>query len=224
MKKNLLPRLVLLAAIPASAIAQLNEPQMPTPQIKPVPMPKPAGPVPDPKTPAARTVHDPHYGISFHLPAGWNFTRRDGEVSTFHLDARSAPRASQVRSVASIAFNPYPVSTFSGALFYSSVTPGLTAGTSRFQTSARAPRTVVTTEIGGVPFEHGYDEHGTICTESRDETYTAFRNGACYRFDLVINSFCGGDVSDVKDMTPQELESIRHRLESILNTVQFDTK
>jgi hypothetical protein len=187
-------------------------------------MPKPAAPVPDPATPAARTVHDSRYGISFHLPAGWNLTRRDGEVSTFHLDARSAPRNSQLRAVASIAFNPFPASTFAGALFYSSVTPGLTEGTCRFQTSARGPHTVTTDKIGGISFDHGYDEHGGICTESRDETYTAFHNGACYRFDLVINNFCGGEVSDVKDMTTQEIEAIRHRLESILNTVQFDTK
>ena len=135
-----------------------------------------------------------------------------------------APHQRQFRAVASIAFNPFPASTFSGALFYSSVTPGLTAGTCRFQTSAHAPRTVETVQIDGIPFDHGYDERGNICTESRDETYTTFHNGACYRFDLVINNFCGGEVSDVKDMTPHEIDAIRKRLESILNTVQFDSK
>ena len=224
MKKTLPLRLVLLAILSASAVSQANEPQVPKPKIQPVPMSKPAPPVPEPTSPPARTVHDARYGLSFHLPAGWNVTRRDGDVSTFRLDARSAPRASQFRAVASIAFNPFPASTFSGALFYSSVTPGLTEGTCRFQTSARAPRIVTSSQVAGVSFDHGYDEHGTICTESRDEIYTAFHNGACYRFDLVINNFCGGEVSDVKDMTPQEIEAIGHRLESILNTVQFDTK
>ncbi len=223
MKKSLPLRLVLLAILSASAVSQADEPPAPPP-VKPVPMPKPAPAVSDPTTPAARTVHDARYGISFHLPAGWNVTRRDGDVSTFRLDARSAPRTAQFRAVASIAFNPFPASTFSGALFYSSVTPGLTAATCRFQTSARAPRTVETVQIDGVPFDHGYDEHGNICTESRDETYTTFRNGACYRFDLVINNFCGGEVSDVKDMSPHEIDSVRKRLESILNTVKFDSK
>jgi hypothetical protein len=224
MKKNLPLRLVLLAILSASAVSQANEPQVPRPKIQPVPLPKPAAPIPDPTTPAARTVHDARYGVSFHLPAGWNITRRDGDVSTFRLDARSAPRNAQFRSVASIDFNPFPASTFSGALFYSSVTPGLTAASCRFQTTAHPPRTVETVPIDGIPFDHGYDERGNICTESRVETYTTFHNGVCYRFDLVINNFCGGEVSDVKDMTPHEIESIRKRLESILNTVQFDSK
>jgi hypothetical protein len=38
----------------------------------------------------------------------------------------------------------------------------------------------------------------------------------------VINNFCGGDVSGVREMTPKELDSIRKRLEAILATVQFD--
>jgi hypothetical protein len=129
---------------------------------------------------------------------------------------------SQMRAVASISFNPHPYSTFSGALFYFSVTPNVTANQCAAQAIARAPHTVSTTQVAGVPFSHGYDEHGGICTESRDEIYTTPHNNACYRFDAVINNFCGGDVSGVQDITERELNDVRRRMQSILETVRFD--
>ena len=123
-----------------------------------------------------------------------------------------------MRAVATISFNPHPYSTFSGALFYYSVTPNVTANQCAAQASARAPRTVTTTQVAGVPFTHGYDEHGSICTESRDEIYTTHHNDTCFRFDAVINNFCGGDVSGVQDITERELNDVRQRMQSILNT------
>jgi len=87
---------------------------------------------------------------------------------------------------------------------------------------ARAPHTVTTMQVAGVPFTHGYDEHGGICTESRDEIYTTPHNNVCYRFDAVINNFCGGDVSGVQDITERELNDVRRRMQSILDTVRFD--
>jgi hypothetical protein len=178
----------------------------------------------DPQTPAARPFHDSRYGISFQVPAAWNLSSRDGDVSTFRLDARSALRASQLRAVASIAFNPLPASTFSGALFYASVAPGVTAASCKRQGALGAARVSDAKVVSGIAFDHSHDEHGGVCTESRDEVYTTFRSARCYRFDLVINNFCGGDVSGVRDMTDRELEAVRKRLEDILATVQFDVK
>jgi hypothetical protein len=192
-------------------------------QSRPMPVQiKPPALAPEPTTPPAVTFHDSRYGVTFHLPPAWNLTRRDSDISTFNLDARTAPRNAQMRAAADISFNPLPYSTFSGAFFYFSVTPHTTETQCHFQASAKPPRTVSTSLIGGVPFSHGYDEHGNICTEERDEVYVTQRNGACYRFDLVINTFCGEDVSGVKSITDQELATIRKRLENILSTVQFD--
>ena len=179
---------------------------------------------PDPKTPPARSFSDPHSGVTFQVPAGWALTRKDHEVSTFNLDARTATHSTQMRAVANITFNPFPLSTFSGAYFYSSVTPHVNDADCARQASAQNPHPATTATVGGTTFTHGYDEHGGVCTESRDEIYTTARNGSCYRFDLVINNFCGGDVSGVRDMTDKELESVRKRLQAILATVQFDKK
>jgi hypothetical protein len=176
----------------------------------------------EPTTPPAHAFHDTHYGVSFQIPAAWNFSRKDADLSTFNLDARTAPSNTQMRAVAQIAFNPFPASTFSGALFYFSVTPHTTEAECLAQASAQFPHTVSTVSIDGVPFAHGYDEHGTICTEARNEIYAAQRNNACFRFDLVINTFCGGEVSGARDITPQQIDSVRKRLESILSSVKFD--
>jgi hypothetical protein len=180
--------------------------------------------VPDPSTPPASAFHDTRYGVTFKVPAGWTLTRHDAEVSTFAFDVRTAPVSAQMRGLATIAFNPHPASTFSGALFYFSVTPRSTEAQCRDQASAQAPRTVTSAQIAGTSFTHGYDEHGTICTEARDEIYTALRNNACYRFDLVVNTFCGGEVSGIRDISPAELNAVFKRLQSILDTVSLDAK
>jgi hypothetical protein len=175
---------------------------------------------PEPTTPAARRFTDPRYRVALQIPAAWALTRRDGEVSTFHLDARSAPSTSQLRAVASIAFNPFPQSNFSGALVYFSVSPRTTDATCAAQAFLPLHRPATTTEIHGVTFAHGSDEHGGgICIESRDDIYTAFRNNACYRFDLVVNTFCGGEDSGVREMSHAELDDIHAREQSILNSL-----
>lgn len=179
--------------------------------------------VTDPTTPPSREFHDEHYGVSFTVPAAWELTRKDSSVSTFNLDARSALRSTKMRAVAMIDFNPHPTSTFSGALFYFSVTPNISATDCSAQATKLSPRKTGTATIDGVTFEHGYDQHGVICTEARDEIYTALRGNACYRFDMVINTYCGGDVSGVRDITPDELNSVRKRMTAILDSVRFDS-
>ena len=180
--------------------------------------------VPEPSTPLASAFHDARYGVNFKVPVGWTLTRHDAEVSTFAFDVRTAPVSAQMRGLATIAFNPYPASTFSGALFYFSVTPRSTDVQCRDQASAQAPRTVTSAQIAGTSFTHGYDEHGTICTEARDEIYTSLRNNSCYRFDLVVNTFCGGEVSGIRDISPAQLNAVFKRLQSILDSVSFDAK
>jgi hypothetical protein len=177
--------------------------------------------LPEPTTPPARAFHDARSGISFKVPAGWDLNRRDHEVSTFGLDARSSIKTTQLRAVADITFNPFPQSTFSGAYFYASVTPHLSDADCARQASAKSA-SPETNQVAGIRFSHGHDEHGGVCIESRDEIYTTSHNGSCYRFDLVINSFCGGEVSGVRDINDRQLDSVRKRLEAILNTVQLD--
>ncbi len=216
--------ITLLMTLSATAFAYAQGPSRPIPG-KPEPVPpllQGRPPAPEPNTPPARPFHDSRYGVSFTIPPAWNLTRKDHDVSTFNLDARNAAHTAQMRAVATISFNPHPYSTFAGALFYFSVTPNVTANQCVAQASARAPHTVTTTQVAGVTFTHGYDEHGGICTESRDEIYTTARNDACYRFDAVINNFCGGDVSGVQDITERELDDVRKRMQAILNTVRFD--
>jgi hypothetical protein len=177
-----------------------------------------------------RTFHDPAYKISFDYPADWTFSRRDGEISTFHLEARSAPPATRLRAVAAIPENPFPESTFSGAHVYLSVTPHSTGASCAMQAAAgmraqgKAEAKAPVSQIAGIAFAHGHDEQRHICTTDRDEVYTTLRKGACYRFDLAMNNFCGGEVSGVKDVTAQQLDEVRRRMEAILATVRFDSK
>lgn len=193
-------------------------------KARPVPMPKPAQAIPDPMSPPAQVVEDSRTHVRFQLPAGWNLTRRDGELSTFHLDARTAPKGAELRAVADLDFNPYPRSTFSGALFYLSVTPRSTAAACAAQAGGRPAQATGTVPVGDVPFHRGHDEHGKICTEARDDIYTALRGGSCVRFDLAMNSFCGGEVSGAQDLTEAQIDAIEGRMQGILATVRFTSR
>ncbi|MDP9039030.1 MAG: hypothetical protein M3O02_07120, partial [Acidobacteriota bacterium] len=173
---------------------------------------------------AMHTYHDPSYKISFDYPANWTFTQRDHEISTFRLDARTADRKTMLRAVTAIPENPYPSSTFTGAFVYLSVTPHTNEAKCAGQAAASGSDKRDVARIGGMSFVHGHDEQRHICTVERDEIYTTYRKGACFRFDLAINNFCGGEVSGVKDVTQQELETVRSRMEAIVSTVRFDPK
>lgn len=181
--------------------------------------------------PAQKTFHDRTYRLSFDYPADWTFSTNDREISTFHLDARSAIKRTRMRAVVAMSSNPFPASTFSGAYVYFSVTPRSSAAACALQaTSTTVVRNASQvkpgekTHVADIPFTHGHDEQKDICLTQRDEIYTTRHAGACYRFDLAINNFCGGEVSGVKDITPAELGQVRARLSSILNTIRFDPK
>ena len=217
-------RLILLAtfALAASALyAQTGEPKPQVPKVVPVPPLHRSAPMQDPTDPPPQDVTDPRDHLSFHLPAAWNLSRQDGEISTFHLDARTAPRRSQLRMVASLAFNPYPQSTFEGALFYVSSTANISAAACAMQTATKPFQVLPPATIDDVKFARGKDEHGKICTEARDVAYTAMRHGSCLRFDLAINSFCGGEVSGAQDLTEGQLQALYSRLAGILDSVHF---
>ena len=175
---------------------------------------------PDDPKPAARDFTDPRYRVSFHVPAGWNFERRDGLLSNFGVETRTSRARSDVRGVAEINFNPWPPTVFSGALFYYSVIPHATAGMCAAQTSTRGMKPLPDTDIAGIAFHHGRDNHGTICTEARDEAFTAMRGPSCIRFDLVINTFCS-ETSGAMDLTPDQLEDVQTRLAGILGSVRI---
>jgi len=219
--------IVLLGGLTAGASAQEPEPVPQVPKVKPVPpLPKPGPyvapkPPPEPTDPPAQTVSDVRTHVTFHLPAGWVLSRRDGEISTFRLDARTASPRASLRAVANLNFNPFPRSTFSGALFYLSATAHISAAACAAQTTTKPDKPMASAVVGDVKFSRGRDDHGHICTEARDVTYTAMRGGSCVRFDLAINSFCGGDVSGAEDLTDAQLGSLFDRMQKILDTVRF---
>jgi hypothetical protein len=169
---------------------------------------------------------DGKYGVRFEVPAGWEFTRKDREVSTFRLDARTASPKSQVRGVASLSYNPFPQSVLSGALVYFSVlkhSNDQACEAEAIGSPASGPETphAEPQNIGGMNFAHGHDEHGGICVESRDEIYTAFRKGSCYRFDLAVNTFCAVS-SGASELSHQQMRTLEAQMAGILSTVELD--
>ena len=181
-------------------------------------------PTAPPLTAAAQPFKDGHFGVRFQVPPGWSLSRKDGLVSTFHEDARSASPKAQVRGVASLDFNPYPYSTLSGAVFYFSVDPHSSdEECARQAVPAGLPveTAVDVQDIAGMQFTHCHDEHGDICVEARDEVYTAYRKGSCYRFDMEINTFCAIS-SGAQEITDRQIQSLNQRMADILSTVKLE--
>ena len=176
-----------------------------------------------PTAPAAgakvQKVRDSRYGVRFTVPAGWSYAKKDGVVSTFRLDARSAAVKTRMRGVASMEFNPLPQSTLAGATMYYSVEPKTTEIECAAQASTKKGRPDVV-DIGGMDFTHGHDEHGGICVEARDEIYTAYRKRMCYRFDLAVNTFCE-ESSGAQELSDEQLQGVLERMTAMLSTVAF---
>lgn len=175
---------------------------------------------PDHPEPAARDYNDSRYRVRFHIPAGWNFEHKDGLISNFGVETRTSRARSDVRGVAEINFNPWPPTTFAGALFYYSVIPHATAAMCAAQTTTRGMKPLPDTEVGGITFRHGRDNHGTVCTEARDEAFTAMRGTSCMRFDLVINTFCA-ETSSAMEINADQLKDVQTRLAGILGSVRI---
>ncbi len=191
-------------------------PRMPSRSLKGLTVPAD----PEHPEPAARDFNDARYGVSFHVPAGWNFERKDGVLSNFGVETRTSRRRSDVRGVAEINFNPWPPTTFAGALFYYSVIPQAQAAMCTDQTRTKGMKPLPDEEISGIPFHHGRDTHGAVCTEARDEAFTAMRGSACLRFDLVINTFCS-ETSGAMEINADQLKDVQMRLAGILGSVKL---
>jgi hypothetical protein len=176
---------------------------------------------PEHPEPAATSFHDSRYHVAFQVPAGWNFERRDGVLTTFRTEVRSAKQPIEVRGVAAINFNPYPPTTFAGATFYYSVAPHSDVMSCAAQATTGHMKPKNDLQVAGLPFKHGQDEHGAVCTESRDEVFTALRGKSCLRFDLVVNTFCS-QTSGAMEITPAQLGDVNARLANMLGSVRID--
>ena len=194
------------AALAAGAArAQQGVPRVPPPEAK------------------AQMFRDKHAGVRFEVPPGWSLARQDKEISSFRLDARSAPEAAEVRAVAGMDFNPFPLSTFSGALVSFSMEPKATDAECEAQALKFGEATQGTRKIGGSDFVHGHDEHGRSCVEARDEIYTVYRKGRCYRFDLTVNTFCAAS-SGAQEMSVRQYDNVMQRMDEILDSVKLEWK
>jgi len=171
--------------------------------------------------PPAMTFRDAKYKLSYKVPAGWDTERKDGILSTISKDVRNTTVGMQVRGVSAINYNPYPPTTFSGALFYYSVMPKATAQSCAALANTGHLKAKPDVTMNGLTFKHGQDQHGGMCTESRDEVFTTLAGKACLRFDLVVNTFCQQS-SGAMEMNAQQLGDVNTRLANILGSIHID--
>lgn len=173
--------------------------------------------------PAARTFVDRKYKLHFEVPGGWDLEHKDGYLSNFSHDSRDTVPGLDVRGVAAINYNPWPPTTFSGALFYYSVKAKSNAADCEGQTKSGSVHAVAPALIDGVKFNHGRDEYGIGCIQSRIDVFTTLRGNACIRFDMVINTYCASN-SGAVEINARQLGDVQSRLAKILGSIRFDKK
>ena len=219
--------IVLLAIISASS-TRLAAQTHPSPILgKPEPVPpflQANRPAPEPTTPPARPFHDARYGVSFTIPPPGT---SPAETATSAPSASTpAPPPTPPRCAPSppSAFNPYPYSTFSGAFFYFSVTPDVTAEpVPPPRPSARAPHTVGTIQGRRRPL------HPRL-RRARQHLHRIPRRDLHHppqRSLLPLRPRHQQLLRRRRQRRPghhrRELDDVRKRLESILNTIHFDS-
>ncbi len=176
---------------------------------------------PEHPQPAARDFRDRKDGLTLRIPAGWDLEQKDGVLSSFQKDVSAMRGPFHLRAVATLTYNPYAYSTFAGAAFYFSTLTHSNAQVCASQTKAPTAKAQSDVAIAGIPFNHGQDHHGMICTESRDDVFTTMRGGTCLRFDLVVNTFCS-QTSGALELSPKQLGDIDTRLGGILQSIHVD--
>lgn len=78
---------------------------------------------------------------------------------------------------------------------------------------------VDTVKIGEMEYAHGHGGEGGMCHSERENVYAAYRNHACYLFDLSVHTICSGVVDGMRDATQAELADADAKLMGILRTV-----
>lgn len=205
-----------LLLLSSSLVAQQTKPKS-SQELKGFTVPdEPANP-----QPAALAFRDSKYHVSYRVPAGWDTERKDGVLSDLKKDVRSANGSMQVRGVSAMNYNPYPPTTFSGALFYYSVVLNANAQSCGALATTGKLKPKPDATINGITFQHGQDQHGGTCTESRDEVFTTLKGNTCLRFDLVVNTFCG-ESSGAVEINSQQLGDVNTRLANILGSIHID--
>jgi hypothetical protein len=201
----------------ALLLVPATQAQKSMPAIKGVTEPdEPANP-----EPKATDFRDPKYKLSFHIPAGWNFERKDGVLTTFRAEVKTAKPGLDIRGIASINYNPYPPTTFAGATFYYSVLPKSDAATCTAMATTAPLKPQKDVVVAGHTFRHGEEHHGQICTEARDEVFTTLRGQSCLRFDMQINTFCHAS-SGAMEISPAQLNDINTRMAKILDSIRIE--
>ena len=199
-----------------------------TPQARPhaQPGPRPRRLTRILRRPSARTVTRPPLPHLLPLPADWNFTRRDGEVSTFRLDARSAPRSANSAPSPAMpsTHSPPPPSPEPRLLQrHSRASPPPPALRRPRPPSPHRPRHHPAKTRSRRPLHPRLRRAGRHLHRSRDEIYTTFRTAPATASTSPSTTSAAAK-SAASKTSPRPNRPVRNRQESILNTIRFDPK
>jgi hypothetical protein len=165
---------------------------------------------------------DPQNGVTFRYPGDW----KEASQNRFYLGQDFVSDKAEVRGV--VAWKAWEQTenaktTLAGTQFVYALDRNASSTTCLHPQNQGDPTasTVDTVKIGGIAYAHSHGEEGGMCHSEREDVYTAYRNHACYLFDLSVHTICPGVVDGMRDATPAELADAHTRLMEILKTVRI---
>jgi len=184
-----------------------------------------------PLNPTTMQFTDPAHGVSFTYPASWTFDKSQ----PFYMFLAISPA------------NDEPDMGRGSALIYSKSVPGVTPwpktwfeGVELGYDEHDVPTSdaclvlakpvnswvpidhVDEVTIQGKPYWHGTTSGSGAGHELREDIYTLYSSGYCYRFDLAVSlSSANQDVPGPRELTAAEKVHVDASLRSVLNSVRI---
>jgi hypothetical protein len=172
---------------------------------------------------------DPAFGVSFHFPSGWSFTRVEADskgpsLAIAYMEGRSVSTGMRglVTNETLPGVHSWPRTVFSSVEFGYDARPAASAEACQRLARDNWEVEAAPVTLNGVTYWHGTATGTGLSTEIEEDIYATFIEaaGSCLRFDLAVATSHVPGRDFPRELTTHEKALIHASLNSILNSVR----
>ena len=172
---------------------------------------------------------DPAFGVSFHFPSGWSFTRVEADskgpsLAIAYMDGRSVSTGLRglVTNETLPGLHSWPRTVFSSVEFGYDARPAASADACQRLARDNWEVEAAPVTLNGMTYWHGTATGTGSSTEIEEDIYATFVEaaGSCLRFDLAVATSHVPGRDFPRELTTHEKALIHTSLSNILNSVR----
>ncbi len=172
---------------------------------------------------------DPAFGVSFHFPSGWSFTRVEADskgpsLAIAYMDGRSVSTGLRglVTNETLPGLHSWPRTVFSSVEFGYDARSAASAEACQRLARDNWEVEAAPATLNGVTYWHGTATGTGLSTEIEEDIYATFVEaaGSCLRFDLAVATSHVPGRDFPRELTTHEKALIHASLSNILNSVR----